>query len=467
MTRTPSSRRGTVLAATFAILILAFLRWGPRPWEGAREAQRAAAPGTSLEPAEPTRVEAAEGLGSPGSPEGAERALVSAAGESPAAPTPVGVRDPPRVVMALVDLNGCSLDGRPVQGTLLGARLVQGDERARPGSAGVEIQVAEDGRSTASLPPDPAADATRWLELDFRPRALLDGTPSQPWRARVPLPDALSSGRVRDLGRIVLLPDEIIILVRGFVVDEGEAPVAGARVSAVTPSSMFSRPRFDSATLTDSDGRFELRGPADVGMVSCFVGKDGFLDAPLPSPATAGGEVLARLRRSARIRGRVRLDEGVSPARLQIQFSGAPGEPSSGLARWDADVFESPELAAGLYDVHVLVDTMAPTLLVATGIEAGAVGERLDPRLDPLDLRGTVEELRLFLRSAQGEPLGHCAVGLELEGWGSFTTIADDQGRVTCFAPVASTPWRIAPHGYREQSFVPVRGELALDFEPL
>lgn len=192
----------------------------------------------------------------------------------------------------------------------------------------------------------------------FRTRTDDDGTyrvfVSQPGRWGVGLRDA--EGRVS--GEVCVVSTDVRcdfdvpanrVAVR--VVDEADAPVAGAKVSfAVRGSAPEADPRDMGGVVTDTDGSATLP-PLPSGTLAVKVLAEGFAPGtagPVDiSEATTNDEVMVRLRKSGDIRISIFTPEG-QPARQAKVWSGANGAEAdqTGVARFDSALAPGSPLVA-------------------------------------------------------------------------------------------------------------------------
>jgi len=169
---------------------------------------------------------------------------------------------------------------------------------------------------------------------------------------------------------------------------------------------------------------------------------------------------VVRLTRGARFEARVALATGVPAGLLELGLDGPEqryvlGEPHVLLR----------DLEPGEYDL--LVRTVQGRWLV-TRIDGLVLGSdaAVDPRLDPLDLRGALQVCRFRLESAGGAPLFGIAPLVRVEHFGEGPARTDEEGRLVLVLP-AEVAWvEVQPPGH-----APVRSKVSavervLTFEP-
>jgi len=275
------------------------------------------------------------------------------------------------------------------------------------------------------------------LRLAFAPEKEANAPASPPppsLHADVVLPAALA-GEVFDVGSIRLLP--LPRIVAGHVLDEVGAPIAGASVSARRATGAHVGMH---VARTDANGAFELRAAtlddpvarADDGIeLSLEAVAAGYVQREAASAGPGDARVVVVLARAGALDARLVLPDGVAPRSIALRArpgNAAPDDPwfAGGVARESAPGevhgraadgavrYAIPSLPVGAHVLEVRLVGPHPPLAVLDGVEAFATPEgsparavALDPRLDPLDLRGRVATVALQPRGADGEPLSN------------------------------------------------------------
>jgi hypothetical protein len=259
-------------------------------------------------------------------------------------------------------------------------------------------RTAADGRLPLSFS-DQAIGRTFALELAcadrFRP----------PLSARLELTPHAGAN---DLGDLLLLPTRV--LVSGFVVDEGGAPIAGADVQCGIPSAQLGGEpewRSDLTAVSDAAGAFAIH--ADVGQVplSLSVTRTGYASRRDVSVSAGASDVRVVLAPHARIVGRVLVNDLADRMSLQVVArSDRDGRLYVGTLLSGDMGFEIPALPAGDYTVWIRWRPGAEDLTlrrIPVRVAAGATVS--DPTLDPLDLREELHDVELELIPPMGSKL--------------------------------------------------------------
>ncbi|MCC6407475.1 MAG: hypothetical protein IT453_09925, partial [Planctomycetes bacterium] len=250
-------------------------------------------------------------------------------------------------------------------------------------------------------------DATQSLTLFVESRDPRSGAAA---RCSLPLTSPVPKG-VLELGDIVLT--ELPVLLAGTVVDEAGLAVAGASVSGGSHRTSDESPSFDGEegwwanARTDEQGRFELRGKADGDdfQVTAQLGER----RSLPMNARRGdGELVVRLLATGAIVGRVVRDGagGVDALVVSAQFADPTLEIDGAMADVAADgSFAVRRLLPGNYSISLRDQTSWNDMTSIPDIVVRAGEVTRDPRLDPIDLRGTHFVVRLTIVDENQEPV--------------------------------------------------------------
>jgi protocatechuate 3,4-dioxygenase beta subunit len=202
---------------------------------------------------------------------------------------------------------------------------------------------------------------------------------------------------LRDGDDFMLIPESVV---RGRVVDEAGAPVAGVRVASGSPYNLYGDA--DNATRTDASGAFELTGslPGTRTIVALGDGTHGVAQVDL-GYAHAGSDIVIRVEPWPRLHLRV-VEPGVGPVALCGVDVALASEPSYSEERFWTD--EDGEI-----DVPLRPDRYVLTRLDCRG-KVGA------PPYKPIELAADVSlELEVrpgrILRGrallANGRPIVH------------------------------------------------------------
>ena len=220
----------------------------------------------------------------------------------------------------------------------------------------------------------------------------------------------LESERV-DVGVITLVAANPLLA--GVVVDENGVGIPDVRISVVDRSDpggvQVLRFGFWPKVSTDAEGQFELRAATDATHLTLWASH------PKHQPIVMEGlvvptldlRIVAEPSKLPSIVATVQVDGACAPF-LEL-FATFPGPPVNGLPlllrRIDEQTWELASINEGAWDVSVRVADV--NVLMLERVQVPATGRSLDPRLDPVDLRGLVECIRFEVLDAAGNSIPH------------------------------------------------------------
>jgi hypothetical protein len=231
------------------------------------------------------------------------------------------------------------------------------------------------------------------------------------------LPGALLAG-VHAIGDFLLQPAPL--LASGTVVDADGNPV---RRAMVTPSrkqtwgegedQYWWEALWALRGATEADGSFTLRGRVESDSIALTAtSRDEKLKGPHEIVAPGATGVVLRLTGTGVIAGVVLLDEEIQrgevtvQAQRQSQDGRDPGDFFWTGASLERDgSFAIKDLRPGTYDLSLQIGQNWADVRTVSGIEVAAGETVRDPRVDPLDLRGSQRVLRLTITDADGNPI--------------------------------------------------------------
>ena len=237
--------------------------------------------------------------------------------------------------------------------------------------------------------------------------------------------------RQHDLGDIPL--GDAPVVLAGVVEDTRGRPVRGARVSAFSSGDLMRALDQEGRLLasTDSAGGFLFRAwfGKEARSVPLKVTHDHYARPPdIELPIGTVGHVIT-LETSGTIAGQIRTGEGFDAAELIVTVRNEEGE---AFARTKVnEPFAIRHLQPGTYDVDVRVVGWPETLAMLEGVETQAFDSPPDSRLDPLDLRGKIQRIRVNVDSASGA------------FWTPVEVLARPSGSTQSFARVEGRNMRI------------------------
>lgn len=249
------------------------------------------------------------------------------------------------------------------------------------------------------------ADSTRAGTLALELRDPRFGTFA---RGARPLVLPLATG-VNELGDIAV--EELPIALAGTVVDPEGNPVASASVRAntkFTPEQQFGgEDQWWASGRTDESGRFELRGqPSRLELE--IRATAGELASRAHDARRGDVDVLVRLEQTGAIVGRILRDPGAAgdPLVAGAQLSDPGIDQDGGMAEIASDGgFVLRKLLQGTYDVALRETASWTDLVLIPGVVVRGGEATRDPRLDPIDLRGSRFVVRLTVVDEGGEPV--------------------------------------------------------------
>ncbi|MBI5434184.1 MAG: carboxypeptidase regulatory-like domain-containing protein [Planctomycetes bacterium] len=306
----------------------------------------------------------------------------------------------------VVTFVGRSLD---LAGTPLAARQLELRIRVSGDNSWVQSlgSVQTDAEGRFRLDTQVQGEPTQSLTLVAESRDPKSGAAS---RVSLPLTSPVPKG-VLELGDLVFT--ELPVLLAGVVVDEAGLFVAGASVSGQTHTTEENEQFFDdeegwwASARTDEQGHFELRGKpvGDEFQVSASIGDR----RSLPLVTRRGdGELVVRLLTTGAIVGRVVRDGagGVESMVVSAQFSDPTLQLDSAMGDVAADgSFAVRRLLPGTYSVSLRNQSSWNDMSGVPDVVVRAGEVTRDPRLDPIDLRGTHFVVRLTIVDENQEPV--------------------------------------------------------------
>ncbi|MBL8840687.1 MAG: carboxypeptidase regulatory-like domain-containing protein [Planctomycetes bacterium] len=262
------------------------------------------------------------------------------------------------------------------------------------------------------------------------------------------------------------------LLVSGRVVDTQGKPIDSAAVAI-----SFGRPLTEEeeasldepwpSTSSDQEGHFALFGAIDLASATVQA-SDGFgarRSPPIPFQSGATDVELC-LPATGRLLGRLLLDPGVPLQGLQLCAAPSAGSDIDAQMQWaitlgDAS-FALLGLAPGDWDVELrLLTGGAPTRLASIErVSVTADGATLDPRLDPIDLRGRLHAATVTIVDGSGRPCRGALLRafdgergdllLQCDGSGGVVRLSTDRSELRV---------EVAAPGFRAARLDSVRGE--------
>lgn len=356
------------------------------------------------------------------------------------------------LVFRLVQPNALPTEGHPYQGVVL---WLDADGKALAAEHLGSTSFDETRRITL-----PREEPQAWVRREYHVWRQMEAGGST-FTARLDLSAPLTPGE-HDLGEILL--SEPPLIAAGIVVDEAGAPIANATVTATTSDPPQPRLHPFLPTLypseTAEDGRFRIVGVLEGAGAMLRARHPLFLEETAPLVSGADGHRIV-MKRGCALSGRVVLGEGLSVR--EFQYTVRVNErriAGKSDGRFAADGgFEIGGLPPGAASFELLHANAAvwrvPDLLLAPGAPP-------EPRLNPLDLRGKLQLLRIRVLGEDGSPLQHAearVLGAESlrQEWQSIWN-----GEASIVCPTDALSLGVRAEGYLAQLLENPRGELTV-----
>lgn len=235
------------------------------------------------------------------------------------------------------------------------------------------------------------------------------------------------------------------LLVSGIVVDDRNEPIRGAGVTILAESRGDERPvRLQGVGFSDGSGRFEVRRKEERVRLLASAVRQGYFEGEPVAFERGAADVKIVLVRAGVVAGRIVLDPGIPMDALKIQLRDPdlPGSRRLVDSAWRDGEFSFDHLRNSSATLSVHLDSMKSPLLEVESIRVRKIGEARDPRLDPLDLRGTLEQVTIEVQDDAGKKCSWARVVLS-DPTGRFedrSGVTQD-GTLTVLAP--RTPYDV------------------------
>ncbi|MEM7307086.1 MAG: hypothetical protein AAF682_10475 [Planctomycetota bacterium] len=362
--------------------------------------------------------------------------------------------DVPFVSARLLDAKGEPLAERRLQTTL----ETRSGSMSR--SMGKSARTDEEGRFELVIEA-PFEEGSRKLRIAT--------SEEEPIVTRVDLSYHLAAGE-NALGDLVLEPPPLVA--EGLVVDDLGLPVAGARLTVESGQQVH--PEVDRWSWhsvrdlrinSDENGRFQLRGWVPEGRLALQATHPDYIAPERLEFAPGSRQLAITMPGAGTLRGKLQLDEGVEPRDVSLRLIDVrTQEPPKSARRTlkDGGAFELTRVPAGTYDLHVQLSDSDEPLLVIDQLLAvpGEVND--DPRLNPIDLRGMFQAIRLRVTDADGATIPQLKISYRPTGddeapW-RFDWQRDEQ-TVSIVTTAQAIDIEVASEGYRTARLDGVVGE--------
>ncbi len=332
----------------------------------------------------------------------------------------------------------------------------------------VEVRTDAGGRAEVRIPASHITGATitgargtdELSELDLRAERSRNEHLFADLTGTLELAGLAEATRELDLGPITFEgppPSQRELLVSGHVQDELGIPLAGA---ALTLEPLEDERSWQAHARTGDDGAFELRGPAPEAGLRLTAGADGFLRETREDLTAGAANVVLRLSPAGRFHARVLLDPGIPADLLEASLTDGLNEHSFVLQE-RANVAGLPP---GAYALEIRT-VQGRWLVARIGDLPVRGGENpIDPRLDPLDLRGRLGLCRFRCEWAETGPRFPATVLVRVGPWGEGPARTDETGLLVLVIPGGATAIELQPSGFERVRVTPSTEEQAVVF---
>ncbi len=272
------------------------------------------------------------------------------------------------------------------------------------------------------------------------------------------LPATLPEGPL-DVGDLVL--SDFPVLAAGRVVDREGRPIVGAVLGAIAVEGTH-RSHVQEVSLTDDDGRFELRSEVSRPNVLVVPKADGIVLVSGADPVAVGSDQVEIVAvHGGTLSGKLLLPPDSKGEDFDVMVSGAPvagiawrySRPQTErMARmWDDGRFEVTSLLNGTADVVVKFSGTDVVLASVAGVRVREGAETDDERLAAIDLREKLAPRSVRVVAADGSGISQAYVHFRLTGTSDewLDARADQRGAVTVVAPPGALDVLALADGYR------------------
>lgn len=375
----------------------------------------------------------------------------------------------PEVVVRILDPDGeplRSVSVRCVEHTL--------STRSRPSERTRNRSTDEEGLLRYTPRSGPLGSLqSRELEVLYRPSR---GQPE--WRASIDLSHDIADGSQR-LGDLQLSAPRL--LAAGTVTNPDGATVDGAKVQLYVqredsrPGQIRWRRERGAETQSAEDGRFEIYGPSSNLAMELRASHPDFLAGS--SEAISGFEEHRIVLDSGlRLEGSIVVDDGTMMDHLSVSWYPGHAERDQGRSwvRGSRRVGVEPDgsFSFGAMDAEsgwLEVSDRRNSLTLATveAVEPWPESAIPDGRLDPIDLRGSVQVITLSFTDMAGEPITGVRFSVSVPGseeaW--WNVVRERDGTAEIFAPPGGVDVFVRSNGYRELRIPGVTSDRSIRLE--
>ncbi len=304
----------------------------------------------------------------------------------------------------------------------------------------------------------PVLDDSAFVELQVLNGANVELSGSTGFRGEV-------TEGVHDLGVVPLAGAGVLL--SGRVVDDRGEPIRGAMVTPKRRQRLnMPGDRWmwvdcsDLRARTDEEGRFEIRGEAEVGEYQLEAYLWGHLVEEVP---VALGSVDLRivLRKEGKLAGSLLVDEGVPVALIELRIRPLDTEEHGRTARIaDDGTFLFLVLAPGRYEVRLGLRGDERPLVEPFVVEVPSGETARPPGLQQVDLRGVLRGITVTVVDGDGREIDARLEYRPIEEGSGGAGVPVSGGRATFILRGAAADLRVGGEGFRTQRFEDVSSDL-------
>jgi hypothetical protein len=222
----------------------------------------------------------------------------------------------------------------------------------------------------------------------------------------IPIPDDFTAGE-HDFGSVRMT--DLPFIVQGYVVDDRDAAVPGARVrlrSTPIPNRDYVLdPLAECAAVSDTSGFFKLRGVPSKPDIDLVCEAPDLVMMPLDHVERGDKKVRIVMARLGTLVSKFLLPPGLSSDLVSLEV--IAGEQHNVLHPDASDIVHMARLTPGKITLEVRVTGISQPVITIADVDVKPGGEVTDPRAVQIDLRQRVFQRTLHVNDPDGKPIGY------------------------------------------------------------